>query len=206
MQITAQDVLLIIDVQNDFCSEGALAVERGEEVVPVINSLISQFNHVILSQDWHPQGHSSFASSHAGLKPFTTIQMSYGQQVLWPDHCVQGTIGAEFRTGLDVVSTELILRKGFRREIDSYSAFLENDHRTSTGLAGYLRERQIERVFCVGLALDYCVRYSAIDAVAHGFSSFVIEEACRAIGPLDSTFREFHERGVQRISSLAAFI
>jgi len=179
--IGASDVLLVVDVQNDFCTSGALAVPRGEEVVPVINSLARRFSHVVLTQDWHPRGHLSFASSHAGAQPFQSIALGYGPQVLWPDHCVQGTAGADFHPGLDVPHAALIVRKGHTREIDSYSAFYENDHATPTGLGSYLRERALRRVFLAGLAFDFCVRYSAEDARRLGFEAVVIEDACRAI-------------------------
>jgi len=177
----ADAALIIIDVQNDFCPGGALAVEDGDTVVPVINALSPTFEHVILTQDWHPAGHSSFASSHAGEQPFTAIEMPYGEQTLWPDHCVQGTEGAAFHPGLDWTRAELVLRKGFRPGIDSYSAFFENDRKTPTGLAGYLRERGISMVTLVGLATDYCVAYSALDAVAQGFAATVRLDACRGI-------------------------
>ncbi|HVW78423.1 MAG TPA: bifunctional nicotinamidase/pyrazinamidase [Alloacidobacterium sp.] len=182
MKITERDALLVIDVQNDFCPGGALAVPRGDEVVPVINRWMQLFPHVVLTQDWHPPDHLSFASSHAGHEPFATVTVTYGEQTLWPHHCVQGTQGAEFHPELDTRRAALILRKGFRREIDSYSAFQENDRRTKTGLAGYLRERGIERVFVAGLAYDYCVRYSAVDARSEGFETVVIADACRGIG------------------------
>lgn len=186
---TQKDVLLVIDVQYDFCTGGNLAVPGGEEVVPLINALGQKFEHVVLTQDWHPSGHSSFASSHGGAAPYSEIEMDYGPQTLWPDHCVQGTRGAELHEGLMLPHAELIIRKGFRPAIDSYSAFFENDHKTPTGLAGYLRERKFERVTCVGLALDFCVRFSAVDARALGFETTVIESACRAIdmaGSLDA--------------------
>ncbi len=164
MQIRDDDVLLIIDVQNDFCADGALAVADGDAVVPVVNRLSERFDHVVLTQDWHPPGHSSFATSHPGSAPFESIAMAYGQQTLWPDHCVQGTSGAAFHPQLVTERAELVIRKGFRPEIDSYSAFYENDRRTPTGLAGYLRERGLQRIFLAGLATDYCVYYSAMDA------------------------------------------
>ncbi len=176
------DVLLVIDVQNDFCPGGSLAVPGGDAAVPVINRLAGRFRHVILTQDWHPRDHRSFASAHPGKKPFETAALPYGPQVLWPDHCVQGTRGAEFHPDLAVPHAELILRKGFRAEIDSYSAFFENDRKTPTGLTGYLRERGFRRVFLAGLALDYCVRYSAEDAVRGRLSATVIADACRGIG------------------------
>jgi nicotinamidase/pyrazinamidase len=173
--------LIVIDVQNDFCPGGALAVAGGDEIIPVVNGLIGAFDHVVLTQDWHPAGHSSFASSHGGKSPFETIRMDYGDQTLWPDHCVQGTSGADFHAGLDVTKAQMIVRKGFRASIDSYSAFFENDHRTPTGLAGYLRERGLSDLTLVGLATDYCVAYSAIDAARLGFSVTVRMDACRAI-------------------------
>ena len=184
--IRDQDVLLAVDIQNDFCPGGALAVPRGDEVVPLINRLAERFKHVILTQDWHPLGHQSFASTHPGRKSFETIEVSYGTQILWPDHCVQGTPGAEFRKDLQVTHAELVLRKGYHRAIDSYSAFYENDRKTRTGLAGYLRERGLTRVFLAGLAFDFCVRYSAEDARRDGFEVVVIEDACRAIDVDDS--------------------
>jgi nicotinamidase/pyrazinamidase len=176
-----RDVLLLVDVQYDFCPGGALAVPDGDAVVPVVNRLAARFHHVVLTQDWHPAGHSSFASGHAGKAPFDTIDMDYGPQILWPDHCVQGTPGADLHAGLTVPHAELVLRKGYRAAIDSYSAFFENDHRTPTGLGGYLRERGLGRVFLAGLALDFCVLYSALDARRLGFEAVVIEDACRAI-------------------------
>lgn len=176
------DLLLVIDVQIDFCPGGGLAVPGGDAVVPVINRLAGRFRHVILTQDWHPRDHRSFASAHPGKKPFETAALPYGEQMLWPDHCVQGTRGAAFHSGLAVPHAELILRKGFRADIDSYSAFFENDRKTPTGLTGYLRERGFRRVFLAGLALDYCVRHSAEDAVRGGFSATVIADACRGIG------------------------
>ncbi len=181
LAIGSQDVLLVVDVQNDFCSGGSLAVPSGEEVVPLVNRLAAKFEHVILTQDWHPRGHLSFASAHAGLMPYQTIEVAYGAQILWPDHCVQGTPGAAFHKHLQIPHAELVLRKGYHRTIDSYSAFYENDRKTPTGLNGYLRERGLDRVFLAGLAFDYCVRYSAEDARGLGFSVIVIEDACRGI-------------------------
>lgn len=177
----AHDALLIIDVQNDFCPGGALAVPDGDAVVPLINRLATGFAHVLLTQDWHPAGHESFASAHAGRRPFETIDVAYGAQTLWPDHCVQETPGAAFHPALETTRAELIVRKGFRRSIDSYSAFYENDHETPTGLAGYLRERGFTRLFLAGLATDFCVHFSAVDAARAGFDAVVIEDACRAI-------------------------
>jgi nicotinamidase/pyrazinamidase len=198
------DVLLVVDVQNDFCPGGALAVTDGDAVVPLANRLGRTFSHVLLTQDWHPPGHQSFASAHPGRRPFETIQASYGAQTLWPDHCVQGTEGAAFHSELDLTQAELIIRKGFRPEIDSYSAFFENDRKTTTGLGGYLRQRGFTRVFLVGLATDYCVHYSAVDAVGEGFQAVVIEDACRAID-LDGSLAEARENmakaGVSFITS-----
>lgn len=173
--------LIVIDVQNDFCSGGRLAVADGDAILPAVNRLINEFDHVVLTQDWHPAGHSSFASSHPGHQPFTDIDMPYGRQTLWPDHCVQGTDGAEFHPALVWIKAELVIRKGFRAGIDSYSAFFENDHKTPTGLGGYLKERGIDMVTLCGLATDYCVAYSALDAVSLGFKADVRLEACRGI-------------------------
>jgi nicotinamidase/pyrazinamidase len=174
------DVLLVVDIQNDFCPSGALAVPRGDEVVPIVNALARSFAHVVLTQDWHPRGHLSFVSSHPGKQPFQQIDVNY-PQILWPDHCVQDTRGAAFHDDLQIPHAELILRKGYHRDIDSYSAFYENDGTTPTGLAGYLRERRLSRVFLAGLAFDFCVRYSAEDARRVGFETLVIEDACRSI-------------------------
>ena len=181
MAITDNDVLIVVDVQNDFCPGGALAVQHGHEVVPVINRHAALFRHVVLTQDWHPPRHHSFASTHAGREPFQEIVVAYGPQILWPNHCVQATPGAAFHPDLAIPHAELILRKGFRGEINSYSAFYENDHKTPTGLAGYLRERGFSRIFIAGLAFDFCVRYSAEDARRIGFDVVVIEEGCRGI-------------------------
>ena len=177
----SREALIVVDVQNDFCPGGNLAVPRGDEVVPLINGLADKFAHVVLTQDWHPRGHLSFASAHPGRKPFETIELAYGPQVLWPDHCVQDSTGAAFSDDLKIPQAELVLRKGYHREIDSYSAFYENDRKTHTGLGGYLRERGLKRVFLAGLAYDFCVRYSAEDAHREGFAAVVIEDACRGI-------------------------
>jgi nicotinamidase/pyrazinamidase len=173
--------LIVIDVQNDFCPGGALAVAGGDLILPRVNQLITAADHVVLTQDWHPAGHSSFASSHAGRAAFETIAASYGSQTLWPDHCIQGSTGAAFHAGLEWQKAELIIRKGFRPAIDSYSAFFENDRRTPTGLGGYLRERGIGALLLCGLATDYCVAYSALDAARLGFEVTVDMAACRAI-------------------------
>ena len=202
-----ESVLLVIDPQNDFCPGGALAVPDGDAVMPVINRLARRFPHVLLTQDWHPPGHSSFASAHPGRRPFESVTVAYGDQTLWPDHCVQGTAGADFHPALDLPMTELVLRKGFRPAIDSYSAFFENDRSTATGLAGYLRERGLRRVFLCGLATDFCVAYSAIDAVRAGFAAVVTMAACRAIdldGSLDRARREMAAAGVAMVEGQPA--
>ena len=202
MELKSSDVLLVIDLQRDFCPGGRLAIRDGDAVVPLINQLAARFEHIILTQDWHPSGHYSFASSYPGKQPYEQIQLAYGPQTLWPDHCVQQTPGADFHPDLDLTRTELILRKGFRREIDSYSAFTEADRRTPTGLAGYLRERGFQRIFLAGLAYDYCVRFSAVDAVRAGFQAFVLENACRPVDLAQSiaeTNTEFAATGVQRL-------
>lgn len=181
INIGVRDVLLVVDIQNDFCAGGSLAVPRGHEVVPVVNRLSRQFEHVLLTQDWHPLGHLSFASAHPGKRPYDAVELSYGSQILWPDHCVQGSPGAAFRDDLQIPHAELILRKGYHREIDSYSAFFENDRKTRTGLSGYLRERGFAQIYIAGLAFDFCVRYSAEDARTEGFDVIVVEDACRSI-------------------------
>jgi nicotinamidase/pyrazinamidase len=191
--------LIVVDVQNDFCPGGALAVPKGDEVVPVINRLTARFDNVVLTQDWHPRGHASFASSHPGRKPFETIDLPYGRQVLWPDHCVQDTQGADFHPGLALGPAQLIVRKGFHRDVDSYSGFLEADRSTTTGLAGYLKEKGFRHLFVCGLATDFCVAWTALDARATGFEVTVIEDACRAIdleGSLDRARRELRAAGV----------
>ena len=194
-----RDVLVIVDVQNDFCPGGALAVPQGDQIVPAVNRLAAEFAHVVLTQDWHPRGHASFASSHPGRQPFETIGLSYGEQILWPEHCVQGTRGAAFHPDLDVPHAELVLRKGFRTTIDSYSAFFENDHRTPTGLVGYLKERRFDRITLCGLATDFCVLYSAIDGRQAGFEVTAVIDACRGIdidGSLAQATRSMNEAGV----------
>ena len=202
----AGDVLVIVDVQNDFCPGGALAVPGGDAVVPVINRISPAFAQVVLAQDWHPPGHQSFASSHPGRQPFETIEAAYGPQTLWPDHCVQDTPGAAFHADLETVRAEMIIRKGYRAEIDSYSAFFENDRKTATGLRGYLRERGLGRAFLCGLAGDYCVAYSAIDAAKNGLEVIVIEDACRAIdldGSLATAREAMTQAGVRFVDSSA---
>ena len=205
--IGERDILLVVDIQNDFCPDGSLAVPRGDEVVPLINGLAARFAHVVLTQDWHPRGHLSFASSHPGKVPYQSIELAYGSQVLWPDHCVQGTAGAAFRQDLEIPHAELVLRKGYHRDIDSYSAFYENDRKTRTGLAGYLGERGFRRVFLAGLAFDFCVRYSAEDARREGFETVVVEDACRGIdvdGSMAATRELFTASGIRCISANAA--
>ena len=177
----ANEALIVIDIQNDFCPGGALAVAGGDEIVAGVNALLPDYQVRVFTQDWHPRGHSSFASSHDGKAPFETVEMPYGTQVLWPDHCVQGSPGAAFHSGLDATMADLVIRKGFRPSIDSYSAFFENDRETPTGLEGYLRNRGVDTVALVGLATDFCVNYSAVDAAKCGFRATVIEGLCRAI-------------------------
>ena len=204
MKITSQDTLIVIDMQNDFCPGGALAVREGDAVIPIIHSVAPHFDHIILTQDWHTLDHSSFASAHPGKKPFEQIELSYGPQTLWPDHCVQGTPGADFHPALELARAELILRKGFRGKIDSYSAFFENDRTTATGLAGYLRERLLTRVFLAGLAYDYCVGYSALDARRLGLPAVILRDACRAIdlnGSVAAIEREFAAAGVELMNT-----
>jgi nicotinamidase/pyrazinamidase len=204
MQLQPTDALLVIDVQNDFMPGGALAIKDGDAIVPLINTLAKKFDHVILTQDWHPTQHISFATTHSNKQPFDTIEAHYGPQTLWPDHVLQHTEGAAFHPDLKIPHAELILRKGFRRHIDSYSAFLENDHRTPTGLAGYLRERNLTRLFLCGLAYDFCVRYSALDGKTLGFETTVIEDATRAVnlsGSVDATNTAFATENIPRIHS-----
>jgi len=200
----AQDVLLVIDVQNCFTPGGSLAVKDGDAIVPLINKLAGGFEHVVLTQDWHTPGHVSFASSHAGKKPFETTSLPYGTQVLWPDHCVQGTDGANLHPALKIPHAELVIRKGYRKDVDSYSAFMEADGKTPTGLAGYLRERNLSRCYFVGLATDFCVAWSALDARKAGFEAAVIEDACRGIdvgGSLGKAWADMQGAGVKRLQS-----
>ena len=195
----ARDALLVVDVQNDFCPGGALAVPDGDAVVPAINRLAGTFAAVVATQDWHPAGHSSFASSHEGRRPFEVIEMPYGPQVLWPDHCIVGGSGPSFHPDLDLSGVDLIIRKGFRPTVDSYSAFFENDRGTPTGLTGYLRTRGFERLYLAGLATDFCVAYSALDARREGFEAVLVEDACRAIdldGSLAAARDKMREAGV----------
>ncbi|MCK8485216.1 bifunctional nicotinamidase/pyrazinamidase [Aliiroseovarius sp. S2029] len=196
----ADEALIVIDVQNDFCPGGALAVSGGDEVVPLINELLPDYQVKVFTQDWHPAGHGSFASSHPGKDPFQTTEMPYGTQVLWPDHCIQGSIGARFHDHLHRDRADLIIRKGFRAEIDSYSAFFENDQTTPTGLEGYLRTRGVTKLTLVGLATDFCVAYSAVDGARLGFEVTVLERACRAIdldGSMDAARAEMRAAGVK---------
>lgn len=196
--------LIVVDVQNDFCPGGSLAVPDGDAVVAVVNALGCRFRHVVLTQDWHPAGHASFASSHPGRKPFETVELVYGPQVLWPDHCVQGTTGAAFHARLDLPHAEAVIRKGFRQGIDSYSGFVEADRRTRTGLEGYLRERGIGKVVVAGLATDFCVSWTAQDAARAGFDTIVVEDACRAIdldGSLDRAWAEMAAAGIKRVTA-----
>jgi nicotinamidase/pyrazinamidase len=204
MRLLPDDVLLVVDVQRDFLPSGALAVPEGDAVVAPINRLSTLFGHVLLTQDWHPVGHVSFAANHPGRAPFETVSVPYGRQILWPTHCVQGTQGAELAPGLDLPRAELVIRKGFHPAVDSYSAFTEADRRTPTGLAGYVRERGLRRLFLAGLATDFCVAWSALDARAAGFEAAVIEDACRGIdveGSLERAWRDMDQAGVARLSS-----
>lgn len=202
--LTPHDALIVVDVQNDFCPQGALAVPNGNQVIPIINALMPKFSHIILTQDWHPKDHISFADNHMGKTPYDTINLPYGEQILWTRHCVQGTQGADFHQDLDTNHAQLIIRKGHHVNIDSYSGFLEADRTTSTGLSGYLHTHNIKRVFVVGLATDFCVAWTAIDAVHFGFETFVIEDACRGIDAnhsLKKAWATMLERGVQRTTS-----
>ncbi len=202
---TETDVLLIIDVQNDFCPGGSLAVDGGDDVVPVINRLQDHFDNIVLTQDWHPTDHTSFASGHAKKKPFESVTVAYGDQTLWPDHCIQGTPGADFHPDLNRDQAQLTIRKGFRAAVDSYSAFFENDRTTPTGLTGYLRERGIDRVFLTGLATDVCVRFSAMDARNHGFDTVLILDGCRGLDEktVNEALTAMKEAGVRVIESFA---
>lgn len=200
----AKDALIVVDVQNDFCPGGRLAVQKGDDVVPLVNELAKRFENVVLTQDWHPSGHSSFATSHPGTKPFDSIKLAYGEQVLWPDHCLQGSDGAALHKDLAVSHAQLVVRKGWRKEVDSYSAFLEADRKSRTGLEGYLDERGIKRVFLCGLATDFCVAWTALDARKLKFDSVVIEDACRAIdmqGSLEAAWERMKKAGVVRVQS-----
>jgi nicotinamidase/pyrazinamidase len=199
--IRDRDVLIVVDIQNDFCPGGPLSVPRGNEIIPLINRLAGRFQNVVLTQDWHPPDHLSFASTHPGKKPYDSIIVDYGPQILWPDHCVRTTPGADFHKDLDIPHAALVLRKGIDRKIDSYSTFYENDRKTPTGLVGYLRDRGFTRVFLAGLALDFCARYSAEDAHREGFEVMVVEDACRGIdvnGSMAATRESLSKLGVVR--------
>ncbi|ODT72745.1 MAG: bifunctional pyrazinamidase/nicotinamidase [Pelagibacterium sp. SCN 63-23] len=206
IKINSEDVLLVVDMQYDFLPGGSLAVAGGDEIVPLINKLATKFRHVVLTQDWHPRNHISFASQHPGQAPFQTIKLDYGTQVLWPDHCVWNSHGAEISRDLDIPHAQLIIRKGYNREIDSYSGFQEADRETLTGLAGYLNERDAGRLFVTGLATDFCVAWTAIDGAAGGFDVTIIEDATRAIdnnGSLERAWADLAEAGVERAMSRA---
>ena len=201
-QLNADDALIVVDIQYDFLPGGSLAVAGGDEIIEPINALARRFRNVILTQDWHPAGHISFASSHDGMDPFQVVELPYGPQVLWPDHCVIGTKGAEFSVLLDIPHVQTIIRKGYRETIDSYSGFRENDHTTQTGLAGYLRERGLKRLFICGLATDFCVAWTAEDGLTAGFETVVIEDATRAIdtaGSLEAAWKRMNDMGVKRV-------
>jgi nicotinamidase/pyrazinamidase len=204
LKIGSRDVFVVVDVQNCFTPGGSLAVKEGDQIVPLINRIARQFKHVVITQDWHTADHISFASQHPGKKPFEAMKLAYGTQVLWPDHCVQGTEGAALHKDLDIPHAELIIRKGYRREVDSYSAFLEADKKTQTGLGGYLKQRGLKRVYFAGLATDFCVGWSALDARKQGFEALVIEDACRGIdvqGSLGKAWAAMKAAGVKRIQS-----
>ncbi|MGL5157569.1 MAG: bifunctional nicotinamidase/pyrazinamidase [Acinetobacter junii] len=199
-----QSVLIVVDVQNGFTPGGNLAVANADEIIPNINQLAQKFEHIVLTQDWHPDQHISFADNHPNKKPFETIELDYGRQVLWPKHCVQGTRDAEFHPHLNIPTAQLIIRKGCHQNIDSYSAFMEADRKTPTGLNGYLREHQINTVFIVGIATDFCVAWTAIDAAELGFDTYVIEDACKAIdlnGSLQQAWQDMLQKGVHRIEA-----
>jgi nicotinamidase/pyrazinamidase len=196
--------LIIVDVQNEFCPGGALEVPRGDQVIPVINNLIERFDNIVQTQDWHPRGHWSFASSYQGKEPFDTTTLEYGEQVLWPDHCVQGEKGSEFHPGLNTTPTQLVIRKGFRKSIDSYSAFYENDFKTKTGLTGYLRDRNIDTLYVTGLATDFCVKWSVLDGLKEGFQVNVVDDAIRGIdinGSVDQAVKEMKDAGATFVHS-----
>ena len=201
---SAKSALIVVDVQNCFLDGGTLAVKGGNEVIPIINKLAAQFDNIVVTQDWHTAGHASFASTHAGKKPFETTKLSYGTQVLWPDHCVQGTDDAALGKELKLPTAQLIIRKGFHKDMDSYSAFEEADHKTPTGLAGYLKARGIKTLFVTGLATDFCVAWTAMDGRKAGFEVYVIEDATRAIdldGSLAAAWKQMGAKGVKRIQS-----
>lgn len=196
--------LLVVDIQNDFCPGGSLAVPNGDAIVPTVNKLVNVFDAVIQTQDWHPAGHSSFASSHPEKDPYDTVEIEYGTQVLWPDHCVQGSMGAEFHPELNTLKTQVIIRKGFRKSIDSYSTFFENDQETTTGLTGYLNQRGITDLYTVGLATDFCVKWSILDGIDEGFNMHIVKDAVKGIdldGSLDAAWNEMKEKGVDVVTS-----
>lgn len=196
--------LLVVDIQNDFCPGGALAVPDGSQIIPVVNRLIDHFDVVIQTQDWHPAGHRSFATSHTGKSPYDTIDLDYGTQVLWPDHCVQGTTGAEFHSDLNTLKSQVIIRKGFRKQIDSYSTFFENDQKTTTGLTGYLRQRKITDLYTTGLATDFCVKWSILDGIDEGFSMHIVKDAVSGIdlgGSLNQAWKEMKAAGAHIVTS-----
>lgn len=204
ISLTANDALIVVDVQNDFCPTGSLPVPKGDEIIPFINDLMPKFTHIVLTQDWHPADHISFADNHANKAPFETITLPYGEQILWTRHCVQGSFGAEFHQDLHTDHAQLIVRKGHHADIDSYSGFLEADRTTLTGLSGYLHTHGIKRVFVVGLATDFCVAWTAMDAVQFGFETFVIDDACRAIdtnGSLDKAWTDMEKWEVKKVES-----
>lgn len=207
MELTdSTSVLIVTDIQNDFLPGGALAVADGDAIIPLVNRLARRFQNVVITQDWHPAGHISFASSHSGRTPFEVIDLRYGPQVLWPDHCIQGSRGAALADGLDIPHAQMVIRKGYHAHTDSYSSFFEADRKTPTGLTGYLFERGIENVYAVGLATDFCVSWTALDARSHGFGMVVIEDACRAIdtsNSLASAMAAMDAAGVRRIQSSA---
>jgi nicotinamidase/pyrazinamidase len=200
----ADSALIVVDVQNCFIPGGTLPVNKGDEIVPIINAMAKKFQNVVITQDWHTPGHTSFASAHSGKKPFETIKLSYGTQVLWPDHCVQGTNDAALQKDLDLPNAQLVIRKGYHKDVDSYSAFKEADRKTDTGLAGYLRARGIRTVYVCGLATDFCVAWTAMDARTAGFNAFVVEDACRGIdlnGSVAAAWKSMSAKGVKRIQS-----
>jgi nicotinamidase/pyrazinamidase len=204
IKIDDTSALLVIDVQNCFLPGGSLAVKDGEQVIPVINRIAKGFGNIVMTQDWHTEGHISFASAHAGKKPFEVIELPYGKQVLWPDHCVQGTDGAALSKDLAIPQAELVIRKGFHKDVDSYSAFTEADGKTTTGLAAYLKARKLQRLFVAGLATDFCVAWTALDARKAGFETYVVEDACRGIdtqGSMAKAWADMTKAGVKRIQS-----
>ncbi|KAA8732108.1 bifunctional nicotinamidase/pyrazinamidase [Acinetobacter qingfengensis] len=208
MQPDQYSALIVVDVQNGFCPDGNLAVANGDEVVPVINHLALYFNNIIITQDWHPENHISFASNHTDHQPFDQITLDYGTQILWPAHCIQNSYDAQLHPDLSLPTAQLIIRKGFHQHIDSYSAFMEADQKTSTGLAGYLKEREIHTVYITGLATDFCVAWTALDAIKLGFKTYVIEDACRAIdlnGSLNLAWQNMLDAGIERIQSQQIF-